>query len=194
MPVLEEPGLATRSAVPRSRFRRPKRIPPPGVHVPRRDDAGAGHRRQQRRLRAARRRPPAAAAVSRPVAPRVPLADASSRRTCSELEADGVRLSRRGTSSARCRNWRWSRTDTFTLTGDDNPERVRGSRVTASLMPLLGIAPRLGRNFTPAEDLDGTAPRRDPERRPLATPLSAPTNACSGARFRSTASRAPSSA
>ena len=30
--------------------------------------------------------------------------------------------------------------------------------MTASLMPLLGIAPRLGRNFTPAEDLDGTAP------------------------------------
>ena len=48
--------------------------------------------------------------------------------------------------------------DTFTLTGDDNPERVRGSRMTASLMPLLGIAPRLGRNFTPDEDLDGTAP------------------------------------
>src|SRR5258708_21741910 len=51
-----------------------------------------------------------------------------------------------------------ARTDTFTLTGDDNPERVRGSRVTASLMPLLGIAPRLGRAFTTAEDLDGTAP------------------------------------
>src|SRR3954466_7099084 len=49
------------------------------------------------------------------------------------------------------------RTDTFTLTGGDNPERVRGSRMTASLMPLLGIAPRLGRTFTPAEDLDGTA-------------------------------------
>jgi putative ABC transport system permease protein len=49
------------------------------------------------------------------------------------------------------------RTDTFTLSGDDNPERVRGSRMTASLMPLLGIAPRLGRNFTPAEDLEGTA-------------------------------------
>ena len=48
--------------------------------------------------------------------------------------------------------------DTYTLTGDDNPERVRGSRVTASLMPLLGIAPRIGRAFTPAEDLDGTAP------------------------------------
>jgi putative ABC transport system permease protein len=50
------------------------------------------------------------------------------------------------------------RADTFTLTGDDNPERVRGSRVTSSLMPLLGLAPRLGRNFTPAEDLEGTAP------------------------------------
>ncbi|HEV2986052.1 MAG TPA: ABC transporter permease, partial [Vicinamibacterales bacterium] len=47
--------------------------------------------------------------------------------------------------------------ETFTLTGGDNPERVRGSRVTASLMPMLGIAPRLGRYFTPAEDLDGTA-------------------------------------
>ena len=50
-----------------------------------------------------------------------------------------------------------ARTDTFTLTGDDNPERVRGSRVTASLMPLLGVAPRLGRNFTPAEDFEGMA-------------------------------------
>jgi putative ABC transport system permease protein len=50
------------------------------------------------------------------------------------------------------------RADSFTLTGDDNPERVRGSRVTSSLMPLLGISPRLGRNFTPDEDLDGTAP------------------------------------
>ena len=46
----------------------------------------------------------------------------------------------------------------YTLTGDDNPERVRGANVTASLMPLLGIAPRIGRAFTPAEDSDGTAP------------------------------------
>ncbi len=48
--------------------------------------------------------------------------------------------------------------DTYTLTGDDNPERIRGSRVTASLMPMLGIAPRIGRAFTPAEDLDVASP------------------------------------
>jgi putative ABC transport system permease protein len=51
-----------------------------------------------------------------------------------------------------------ARADTFTLTGDENPERVRGARVTASMMPLLGITPRIGRPFTAAEDLDGTAP------------------------------------
>jgi putative ABC transport system permease protein len=50
------------------------------------------------------------------------------------------------------------RPDTFTLSGDANPERVRGARVTASLMPLLGVAPQLGRSFTQDEDLAGTAP------------------------------------
>jgi putative ABC transport system permease protein len=49
-------------------------------------------------------------------------------------------------------------TEAFTLTGNDNPERVRGSRVTASLMPLLGIAPQIGRAFTPDEDVSGAAP------------------------------------
>jgi putative ABC transport system permease protein len=46
-------------------------------------------------------------------------------------------------------------TDAFTLTGGDNPERVSGSRVTASVMPLLGIAPQIGRAFAPAEDASG---------------------------------------
>jgi putative ABC transport system permease protein len=48
-------------------------------------------------------------------------------------------------------------TGAFTLTGDDNPERVRGSRVTASLMPLLGIAPQIGRAFAADEDSSGGA-------------------------------------
>jgi len=46
----------------------------------------------------------------------------------------------------------------FTLTGNDNPERVRGARVTASVITLLGLAPQIGRTFTPAEDSDGVAP------------------------------------
>jgi putative ABC transport system permease protein len=49
-------------------------------------------------------------------------------------------------------------TGAFTLTGDDNPERVRGARVTAPVMPLLGIAPHIGRPFTAAEDADGEPP------------------------------------
>ena len=43
----------------------------------------------------------------------------------------------------------------FTLTGDAvDPERVRGTRVTASLMPMLGLSPTIGRGFTTAEDVD----------------------------------------
>ena len=76
-----------------------------------------------------------------------------------------------GTTCASLSELAMVRADTFTLTGDDNPERVRGSRMTASLMPLLGIAPRIGRNFTPAEDLDGTAGGRDPQRRTVAPAL-----------------------
>ena len=46
----------------------------------------------------------------------------------------------------------------FTLTGDaTDPERVRGTRVTASLMPMLGLAPMIGRGFTTSED-DDAAP------------------------------------
>jgi putative ABC transport system permease protein len=41
----------------------------------------------------------------------------------------------------------------FTLTGGgDEPERIRGARVTSSLMPMLGVAPAFGRAFVAAED------------------------------------------
>jgi len=43
----------------------------------------------------------------------------------------------------------------FNVTGNNDPERVKGARVTASLFPLLGITPALGRPFTAAEDYDG---------------------------------------
>ena len=43
----------------------------------------------------------------------------------------------------------------FTLTGGNaEPERVRGARMTASMMPTLGIAPAFGRGFTDAENFD----------------------------------------
>src|SRR5262249_15169437 len=46
----------------------------------------------------------------------------------------------------------------FTLTGgSDEPERVRGVRVTSSLMPMLGIAPAIGRGFAAAEDRDAAS-------------------------------------
>jgi len=45
-----------------------------------------------------------------------------------------------------------------TLTGNGEAERVRGARVTASLMPLLGVQPVVGRQFSPSEDDSSAAP------------------------------------
>ena len=43
--------------------------------------------------------------------------------------------------------------DNFTLTGNGDPQQLTGLRVTTSFLPTLGVAPALGRNFTPEEDL-----------------------------------------
>jgi len=43
----------------------------------------------------------------------------------------------------------------FNLTGDGNPERVIGSRVTTSFFPVMGVAPALGRSFLDEEDHPG---------------------------------------
>ena len=40
----------------------------------------------------------------------------------------------------------------LSLTGRGEPERIEGERVSASLFPLLGVAPALGRVFTKQED------------------------------------------
>jgi len=47
---------------------------------------------------------------------------------------------------------------TFTLTGQDEPERLSGVRVTHRYFPLLGVAPLLGRTFVPEDDKAGAAP------------------------------------
>src|SRR5256714_11043325 len=43
----------------------------------------------------------------------------------------------------------------FNLTGIGDPERIDGQRVSASLFPLLGVEPQLGRAFRPEEDKPG---------------------------------------
>ena len=43
----------------------------------------------------------------------------------------------------------------FNLTGVGDPERIDGQRVSASLFPLLGVEPQLGRAFRPEEDKPG---------------------------------------
>jgi putative ABC transport system permease protein len=44
----------------------------------------------------------------------------------------------------------------FNLTGDRQPERVPGMRVSASLFPMLGVSPILGRSFSAAEEQWGS--------------------------------------
>jgi len=41
---------------------------------------------------------------------------------------------------------------TFSITGGDRPERVAGELVSPDLLPLLGVAPALGRGFTPDDE------------------------------------------
>jgi putative ABC transport system permease protein len=43
----------------------------------------------------------------------------------------------------------------FNLTGTGDPERLEGRSVSASLFPLLGVEPQIGRVFTAAEDQPG---------------------------------------
>lgn len=42
------------------------------------------------------------------------------------------------------------------LTGQEQPERLQGARVSAELFGVLGVQPALGRGFTPAEDRPGS--------------------------------------
>ena len=44
---------------------------------------------------------------------------------------------------------------TFNLTGSGEPQRIPALRITANLIPTLGVAPMLGRSFLPEEEMNG---------------------------------------
>lgn len=50
------------------------------------------------------------------------------------------------------------RTDNFTLTGQDNPERLRGAMASASVFAVLPMHPIIGRTFSDEEDRRGAPP------------------------------------
>ncbi|HYL97063.1 MAG TPA: ABC transporter permease, partial [Terriglobales bacterium] len=50
------------------------------------------------------------------------------------------------------------RHDSFNLTRQANPERLRGEMASATIFPLLGIKPIIGRTFSEDEDRRGAAP------------------------------------
>src|SRR3954468_10390193 len=43
----------------------------------------------------------------------------------------------------------------FTLTGRGNPEQIIGLHASAALLPVLGLEPQVGRNFSASEDRPG---------------------------------------
>ena len=49
------------------------------------------------------------------------------------------------------------RSDDFNFTGAGDPEHLSGEYVSASLFPVLGVTPLIGRNFLPQEDRQGVA-------------------------------------
>ena len=49
------------------------------------------------------------------------------------------------------------RGDQFNYTGNGEPEQLNGGYVSASLLPVLGVHPQLGRLFLPEEDREGAA-------------------------------------
>src|SRR5271157_3332660 len=49
------------------------------------------------------------------------------------------------------------RGDDFNFTGSGQPEHLSGEFVSASLLPVLGVNPLLGRNFLPQEDRQGSS-------------------------------------
>ena len=48
-----------------------------------------------------------------------------------------------------------SEVTTFNLTGSGEPQRIAAARISANLVPTLGVSPQLGRSFLPEEEKSG---------------------------------------
>jgi putative ABC transport system permease protein len=82
------------------------------------------------------------------------------------FESDLTKQSREAIAAANFVDWRDQnqvfeniatyRQDTFSLTGGDRPERAWGVVTTASLFPVLGVKPILGRVFQPDDENRGS--------------------------------------
>ena len=82
------------------------------------------------------------------------------------FESDLKKQSREAIAGANFVDWRGQnqvfeniatyRQDTFSLTGGDRPERAWGVVTTASLFPVLGVKPILGRVFQPDDENRGS--------------------------------------
>ena len=83
------------------------------------------------------------------------------------FESNLQRQSKEGVAAANFLDWKDQnqvfeslaayREESFSLTGANGPERVSGLVTTASLFPVMGVRPRLGRVFQPDEDSLGGA-------------------------------------
>ena len=78
---------------------------------------------------------------------------------------------------------------TYNLTGVDEPERLSGAAVTASLFPVLGVSPVAWARVQPERRRE--SPERRVGSRCLAAPLRSRPATSSGARWISTADRTP---
>jgi predicted permease len=82
--------------------------------------------------------------------------------TLPEISTDGIGVSAGEYQDYRDRNRSFSQvaayeSDGFNLTGLGQPSRVNAARLSASMFPLLGVSPELGRSFTPEEDRYGSS-------------------------------------
>ena len=60
---------------------------------------------------------------------------------------------------------------TFNLSGAGEPEQLTGSRISPSVLPILGLAPIAGRGFLDGEDAPGSRAGRDDQRRLVEAPI-----------------------